>query len=330
MEVPLALLEACQTGEIWCGRCFGSVAPALLRAGVGSVIAFSHAVTVTAARILVERFYQEVCKGKSVGAALNAGRAALGPTGCGSRPRQGDLTLIDWHVAQLYQAGADPVLVPGGPGPGSSRDRAAPAGESAGEGISGGADVRVPRAGGRAAEAAPEAAGARRGGAARRGRDGEDEPGAGGGAVVAPHRAPAGWGGVLLVREPARGGPGGAGVRAVLWRGMRSCRGRPRSCGSGRCGTSASGGALGLGQLREHAGAVPEGARRGGGGVRGRGAGPATAVVWGADAEGEQGVAGGDVPAGGDGAGRIAEMALGGLGRADALEMAREILALRM
>ncbi|MFO0758626.1 MAG: tetratricopeptide repeat protein [Byssovorax sp.] len=114
MEVPLALLEACQTADMSSVAVFGSVAPALLSAGVGSVIAFSHSVTVTAARILVERFYQEVCKGKSVGEALNAGRAALKANRVRHKTRFRDLTLIDWHIAQLYQAGPDPVLVPAG------------------------------------------------------------------------------------------------------------------------------------------------------------------------------------------------------------------------
>ncbi len=113
MEVPLAVLEACQTADLSTVPVFGSVAPALLSAGVGSVIAFSHAVTVTAARILVERFYQEVCKGKSVGAALNAGRAALKADRVRHKARQGDLDADRWHVAPL-SGGVDPVWCPRG------------------------------------------------------------------------------------------------------------------------------------------------------------------------------------------------------------------------
>jgi tetratricopeptide (TPR) repeat protein len=114
MEVPLAFLEACQTADLSGAPVFGSVAPALLKAGVGSVIAFSHALLVSAARILVARFYQVLCKGKSVGQALNEGRSALVANPVRIKSRSGDLELRDWHIAQLYQGGADPVLVPAG------------------------------------------------------------------------------------------------------------------------------------------------------------------------------------------------------------------------
>ena len=56
---------------------FGSVAPALLQSGVGSVVAFSHAVHVQAARLLVERFYRELCAGRTVGQSLEEARVAL-------------------------------------------------------------------------------------------------------------------------------------------------------------------------------------------------------------------------------------------------------------
>lgn len=112
--VPVTLLEACQTADV-SDRVFGSVAPALLRAGVGSVIAFSHSVLVTAARILVQRFYQELAQGASVGEALGEGRRALQANPVRGRQRDGKaLQMRDWHIAQLYQAGKDPVLVPGG------------------------------------------------------------------------------------------------------------------------------------------------------------------------------------------------------------------------
>ncbi len=56
---------------------FGSVVPALLKAGVGSVVAFSHSVHIKAARILVERFYTELAAGMTVGQALEESRAGL-------------------------------------------------------------------------------------------------------------------------------------------------------------------------------------------------------------------------------------------------------------
>jgi hypothetical protein len=42
LKVPLVLLEACRTADLSDKPVFGSVTPALLESGVGSVIAFSH------------------------------------------------------------------------------------------------------------------------------------------------------------------------------------------------------------------------------------------------------------------------------------------------
>ncbi len=113
MQVPLALLEACQTADL-SDTVFGSVAPALLRHGVGSVVAFSHSVTVTGATILVQALYQALCDGDAVGEALIAGRRALQANPARRIGHRQHIDLRDWHIAQLYQVGADPVLVPGG------------------------------------------------------------------------------------------------------------------------------------------------------------------------------------------------------------------------
>ena len=90
------------------------MAPRLIEAGVGSVLAISYAVHVEAAKILVERFYAELVKGKTVGEALGHGRKALqaqterwiepGPTGR-------KIPLEDWFLPQLYQGGRDLSLV---------------------------------------------------------------------------------------------------------------------------------------------------------------------------------------------------------------------------
>ncbi|HUV89409.1 MAG TPA: CHAT domain-containing protein, partial [Anaerolineae bacterium] len=77
LDVPLVVLEACRTASLSDRPVFGSVAPALLQSGVGSVVAFSHAVHVRAATLLVERFYRELCEGQTVGQALEEGRVAL-------------------------------------------------------------------------------------------------------------------------------------------------------------------------------------------------------------------------------------------------------------
>lgn len=54
-RIPLVLLDACRGAQLSDRPVFGSVAPALLQSGVGSVVAFSHAVHVEGARILVQR-----------------------------------------------------------------------------------------------------------------------------------------------------------------------------------------------------------------------------------------------------------------------------------
>jgi tetratricopeptide (TPR) repeat protein len=115
MDIPATLLEACQTSDLSTMPVFGSVAPALLKSGVGSVIAFSHSVLVSAARIMVEQLYTALCQGQTVGQAVNQGRLALMATAERElAPGQEPLPLRDWHIPQLYQAGADPALVPGG------------------------------------------------------------------------------------------------------------------------------------------------------------------------------------------------------------------------
>jgi tetratricopeptide (TPR) repeat protein len=116
-RIPLAILEACRSGQVGNVAAFRGVAPALLEAGIGSVISMSHAVHVEATRIFLERFYEDLAAGESIGKAMESGRAALiakpdrwlrygskGPT----------VALQDWFVPNLYQRGEDLVLVPGG------------------------------------------------------------------------------------------------------------------------------------------------------------------------------------------------------------------------
>jgi tetratricopeptide (TPR) repeat protein len=113
LEIPLVMLEACRTSDLSDQPVFGSLAPALLESGVGSVVAFSHSVAVEASRILVERFYRELAAGLSVGQALSEARSALR-----ANPRRplyrgpgaATIDLQDWFIPQLYQVGADPVL----------------------------------------------------------------------------------------------------------------------------------------------------------------------------------------------------------------------------
>ena len=114
LEIPLVTLEACRSADLSDQPVFGSVAPALLKSGVGSVVAFSHAVHVKAARILVERFYHELASGMTVGQSLDEARSAL--MADPSRwlhpdPDSETIDLKDWFIPQLYQTGPDPAIV---------------------------------------------------------------------------------------------------------------------------------------------------------------------------------------------------------------------------
>lgn len=112
-RIPLVILEACRSSEVD-DVAFRSVAPRLIEAGVGSVIAMSYAVHVEAAKILIARFYRELARGRSIGQAMESGRGALmaqrdrwlqyGPQGQ-------SVQLQDWFLPQLYQRGSDMPLV---------------------------------------------------------------------------------------------------------------------------------------------------------------------------------------------------------------------------
>jgi CHAT domain len=112
-HIPLVILEACRSSEVG-DMAFRSVAPRLIEAGVGSVIAMSYAVHVEAARILLARFYRELARGRSIGQAMDSGRGALmaqrdrwlqyGPQGQ-------SVQLQDWFLPQLYQRGSDMRMV---------------------------------------------------------------------------------------------------------------------------------------------------------------------------------------------------------------------------
>jgi tetratricopeptide (TPR) repeat protein len=120
--VPLAILEACRGADLSDRPVFGSLAPALLRSGVGSVIAFSHSVHVQAGRLFVERFYQRLAQGKTVGQAVEESRTRLHADR--SRwlhqgPNPPTIDLEDWFIPQLYQVGDDPALF--APGDGAER-----------------------------------------------------------------------------------------------------------------------------------------------------------------------------------------------------------------
>ena len=114
-KIPLAVLEACRSGQMDRVLAFRSIAPRLIHAGVGSVLSMSHAVHVEATRTLLERFYQQLVGGVSIGQALEEARAALIAypyRWIEPGPRGQSVELKDWFLPHLYQQGDDTRLVP--------------------------------------------------------------------------------------------------------------------------------------------------------------------------------------------------------------------------
>lgn len=111
-DVPLVVLEACRTAT----KAFAqdTVAGALLRQGVGTVLAMGHAVHVDLTRELMAGFYGAIGDGAALGEALQAARnrAYAQPA---RRTRVAvdapTVALRDWFVPQLYQGGEDPRLL---------------------------------------------------------------------------------------------------------------------------------------------------------------------------------------------------------------------------
>jgi tetratricopeptide (TPR) repeat protein len=116
-RVPLFVLEACQTAQAE-EKAESSVAAGLLRAGVGSVVAMSHAVLVETARRFVEAFYPALARGRRIGAAMVEAQQALFADRRRNRRGQAEWTLHDWFVPVLFQdETGDVVLLPPGPLP---------------------------------------------------------------------------------------------------------------------------------------------------------------------------------------------------------------------
>jgi tetratricopeptide (TPR) repeat protein len=108
-RIPLVCLDACQSAQA--GQASESVASALLKVGVASVVAMSHSLLVETSRRFVEAFYGALAQGKRVGDAMLAGQRQLKDDTCRGRIfGAGELRLEDWFVPVLYQEKDDPQL----------------------------------------------------------------------------------------------------------------------------------------------------------------------------------------------------------------------------
>jgi tetratricopeptide (TPR) repeat protein len=111
-DISLIILGAMRTSTKALAR--ETVSAALLKQGIGSVVAMAYSVHVDMLRTLMGSFYESLAAGQSVGEALQAARNQVYT----SRARRVRIAvdaptveLRDWFVPQLYQSGADPVLL---------------------------------------------------------------------------------------------------------------------------------------------------------------------------------------------------------------------------
>ncbi|MGC4043396.1 MAG: CHAT domain-containing protein [Armatimonas sp.] len=107
-RIPLIFLDACQGAQG--DKASGSVASALLQAGIGSVVAMTHSVLVPTTARFVEAFYKALAEGSRVGEAMLAGQRYLAEDAFRSDTFTGPLRLQDWFVPVLYQEEYDPQL----------------------------------------------------------------------------------------------------------------------------------------------------------------------------------------------------------------------------
>jgi tetratricopeptide (TPR) repeat protein len=113
-RIPLVCLDACQSAQA--GQASESVASALLKVGVASVVAMSHSLLVETSRRFVEAFYGALARGKRVGDAMLAGQRQLKDDSFRGRIfGAGELRLDDWFVPVLYQEKDDPQLFKSAP-----------------------------------------------------------------------------------------------------------------------------------------------------------------------------------------------------------------------
>ena len=103
-RIPIMVLNACRSARIddHAEDAYASVAAALLRAGIRSVVAMGFDLYVSGAQQFIPAFYQRLLKSGDVGEAVRAGRQAM----LLNKDRPcffGRIPLDDWLVPVLYQ-----------------------------------------------------------------------------------------------------------------------------------------------------------------------------------------------------------------------------------
>ncbi|MCP4702193.1 MAG: CHAT domain-containing protein, partial [Gammaproteobacteria bacterium] len=113
-KTPLLVLDACQSAKVGGPDPFRGVAPRLIEAGAGGVVAMPYSVLTKTAERFFREFYRALVRGDTIGQAVDKGRWALLDT-----PKRGeihhpdlgkiDILLKDWFLPVLYQRAGDPA-----------------------------------------------------------------------------------------------------------------------------------------------------------------------------------------------------------------------------
>jgi hypothetical protein len=102
--VPVAVLNACRAGALdeHAENAFASVATALLRSGIRSVVAMAYSLYVSGAQVFLPAFYRRLFESGSVAEGVRAGRQEM-LADKNRMSARGSYPLEDWLLPVLYQ-----------------------------------------------------------------------------------------------------------------------------------------------------------------------------------------------------------------------------------
>jgi len=107
--VPLVVLSACQSGMTRPEALFPSIGNQLLMAGVGGVVAMTHAIQLQGALRFMARLYEGLMQGEELARAVTLGREALRAGPYRFSPI-GEVPLQDWIVPVVFESAPVQVL----------------------------------------------------------------------------------------------------------------------------------------------------------------------------------------------------------------------------
>ena len=105
-QIPIAILNACQSGQ-QIGDTETSLGSHLLQAGIQTVLAMGYSVTVSAAALMMQRFYQSLLSQHNLLVAFGEARVALHYDKRRRAHFNQQITLEDWLLPIVYQPQGD-------------------------------------------------------------------------------------------------------------------------------------------------------------------------------------------------------------------------------